>query len=183
MRSVCVFLGSTPGHNPAFGAAAEALGREIARRGLATVYGGSNTGLMKRLADGALAEGGPVHGVSVGGLKDLEIQHQGLTTLEVVATMHARKARMAELADAFIAFPGGIGTFEEFFEVFTWARLGLHTKPCGVLNIEGYYDPLLELLDHAEREGFVRPIDQALLVRATTPEDMLDGLQKRWDGR
>jgi len=181
--SVCVFLGSSPGHNLAFGAAAEALGRELAQRGLTCVYGGSDTGLMKRLADGALAAGGQVHGVSVGGLKDLERQHRGLTTLEVVPTMHARKARMAELADAFIAFPGGIGTFEEFFEAFTWARLGIHGKPCGVLNIEGYYDPLLDLLDHAEREGFIRACDQDLLVRATSPEAMLDGLAARWEGR
>ena len=181
MPSVCVFLGSSPGHNPAFGAAAEALGRELAQRGLTCVYGGSDTGLMKRLADGALAAGGRVHGISVGGLQALEIQHQGLTTLEVVPTMHARKARMAELADAFIAFPGGIGTFEEFFEAFTWARLGIHRKPCGVLNIEGYYDPLLDLLDHAEREGFIRACDQELLVRATNPEAMLDGLAARWE--
>lgn len=181
MRSVCVFLGSTPGHNPAFGHAAEALGRELARRGLACVYGGSDTGLMKRLADGALGAGGRVHGVSVSDLKDLEVQHQGLTTLEVVPTMHARKARMAELADAFIAFPGGLGTFEEFFEALTWARLGLHAKPCGILNVHGYYDPLLGLLDHAEREGFIRACDQELLVRASAPAELLDRLKARWD--
>lgn len=173
MKTVCVFLGANMGTNPVYAKAAEAMGRGIAERGLTCVYGGSDSGLMKLLADSALAAGGKVIGVTVQALRDKEIYHPGLTELHVVPTMHERKALMADLSDGFIAFPGGIGTFEEFFEVYTWAKLGFHNKPCGLLNINHYYDPMEALLSNAEQEGFLQHRDKELLIRADNPEDML----------
>lgn len=174
MRSICIFLGSTPGSNPVYDQAAKTMGRELAERGLTCVYGGSNTGVMKVLADAVLEAGGEVIGVTVKALRDKEIFHPDLTELVVVPSMHERKALMAELADGFVAFPGGIGTFEEFFEVYTWAKLGFHSKPCGLLNLNNYYDPLEGLLDNAENEGFLHPADRNLIIRADNPTDMLD---------
>ena len=178
MKAVCIFLGANMGHNPVYAAAACELGKTLALRGLTCVYGGSDSGLMKCLADSALEHDGQVIGVTVQALKDKEIYHPGLTELHVVADMHQRKAMMAELSDAFIAFPGGIGTFEEFFEIYTWAKLGFHRKPCGLLNINNYYQPMEQLLDNAEQEGFLHTRDKALLIRADNVTQMLDGLQQ-----
>lgn len=173
MASVAVFLGARDPSRKLFAERAESLGKAIAKQGVELVYGGSNTGLMKTLADAALAEGGVVHGVTVHALADKEAPHPGLSELERVDTMHQRKARMTELADAFIVFPGGVGTLEEFFEVYTWARLGFHAKPIGLLNIDGYYDPLLELLDRAVAEGFFDQWGRDLLVCDEQVETLL----------
>ena len=178
MNSICVFLGSSTGNHPAYMTAAEAMGREIALRGLTCVYGGSSTGLMKQLADSALAEGGRVLGVTVQALKDKENFHHGLTELHVLPTMHERKHRMIELSDAFVALPGGIGTFEEFFEVFTLQQMGFHSKPCGLLNVNGFYEPLELLLTTAEKEGFIKTPHQESILRAESPAEMIDLLIK-----
>ena len=153
-RRICVFCGSNPGVNPAYKNAAAGLGRLLAERKIELVYGGGNIGLMGVLADAALEASGRVIGVIPESLMAKEVGHQGLTELRVVGSMHERKALMADLAEGFIALPGGYGTFEEFCEVVTWSQLGLHAKPCGVLNVEKYYDPLLALFDHAVKEGF-----------------------------
>jgi uncharacterized protein (TIGR00730 family) len=179
MESVCVFLGSSAGRRPTYAAAAVALGTAIARRGMRLVYGGSNVGLMKILADSAVSAGGEVVGILPGALVARELAHPGLTRLEVVSSMHARKARMAELSDAFVALPGGMGTLEELTEVLTWAQLGLHAKPCGLLDVEGYWEPLVGFLDHAEQEGFLRPEHRALLARSADPATLLDELAAR----
>src|SRR6185503_14872599 len=146
MSRLCVFCGSSPGHDPAYGAAAAQLGRVLAERGIGLVYGGGRVGLMGILADAALAAGGEVIGVIPQALLDREIGHRGLTQLRVVDSMHSRKALMGDLADGFIALPGGIGTLEELFEVWTWAQLGLHRKPCGLLDANGFYAPLVDFL-------------------------------------
>ncbi|MHC1700486.1 MAG: TIGR00730 family Rossman fold protein [Humidesulfovibrio sp.] len=174
MRRVCVFLGSNPGNNPNYLAATRALGAEIARRGLATVYGGSNIGLMGELADAALAAGGEVIGIIPEALRDKELAHEGLSTLKVVSSMHERKAAMAELADGFIALPGGLGTLEELCEMLTWAQLGFHTKPCGLLDVGGYYAPLCAFLDHAVAEGFVVAAHRTMLLSDADPASLLD---------
>ncbi len=174
MQAICIFLGSELGNNPDYAEASRSMGRELAKRGLTCVFGGSNTGLMKLLADSALELGGKVIGVTVTALRDKEIYHPGLTELHVVSTMHERKQLMADLADGFIALPGGIGTFEEFFEVYTWAKLGFHSKPCGLLNVNNYYAPLDALLDNAQQEGFLSPACRNLVVRADTPAEILD---------
>jgi uncharacterized protein (TIGR00730 family) len=167
-RRLCVFCGSAHGRNPAFTTAAQDLGRELARRGIGLVYGGATVGLMGVLADAALGAGGEVIGVIPEALMVREIGHAGLTKLHVVRSMHERKALMAELADGFVALPGGFGTFEEFFEVVTWAQLGLHAKPCSLLNITGFFDPLLQLLDAAVAEGFIKPAArQSVLVESS----------------
>lgn len=173
---MCVFCGSSVGGRPAYADAARTLAAELVRRQLGLVYGGGSVGLMGALADAALAQGGEVIGVIPGPLASRELAHTGLTELKVVASMHERKATMASLVDGFIALPGGLGTFEETLEILTWAQLGIHTKPVGVLNVEGYYDGLLRLLTHAVREGFVRPEYFALLLFADTPAEMLDRL-------
>jgi uncharacterized protein (TIGR00730 family) len=164
LRRVCVFCGSSKGTNPAHLAAAQEAGRELARRGLALVYGGGNVGLMGALADAALSVGGHVIGVIPEALMAKEVGHRGLPDLRVVQTMHERKALMAELSDGFIALPGGFGTFEEFFEVLTWSQLSFHGKPCALLNVAGFFDPLLTFLDHATAEGFVRPAHRELVL-------------------
>jgi uncharacterized protein (TIGR00730 family) len=174
MRRVCVFLGSNPGTNPNYRLATRALGAELARRGLATVYGGAGAGLMGELANAALAAGGEVIGVIPEALRRKEIAHQGLTTLTVVASMHERKALMAELADAFIALPGGLGTLEELCEVLTWAQLGFHKKPCGLLDVDGYYAPLCAFLDHAVTEGFIMAAHRNMLLCDASPAALLD---------
>lgn len=174
MNSICIFLGANPGSIETYAHATEEMGKELAARGLTCVYGGSNTGLMKLIADSVLQSGGKVIGVTVKALRDKEIFHPGLTELHVVPTMHERKALMAELSDGFVALPGGIGTFEEFFEVYTWSKLGFHSKPCGLLNVNNYYAPLDALLDNAEQEGFLSSSDRNLVLRADNPADMLD---------
>ncbi len=160
---MCVFCGSSPGTNPAYAQAAQDAGRELAERGLRLVYGGARVGLMGAVADAARAAGGEVVGVIPEQVFALEVGHDGLEDLRVVGSMHERKALMADLADAFVALPGGIGTFEELYEVFTWAHLGLHDKPLGLLDVAGYYEPLAAFLDHAVDEGFLQPGTRALL--------------------
>ena len=179
MNSICVFLGSSNGNHPAYMEAAEAMGHELAVRGLTCVYGGSCTGLMKQLADSALAAGGRVIGVTVQALKDKEEFHQGLTELHVLPTMHERKNLMVQLADGFVAMPGGIGTIEEFFEVYTLGEMGFHSKPCGLLNVNGFYEPLELMLDTAEKEGFLKKPHQKSIVRAESPGEMLDLMMKQ----
>lgn len=183
MRHVCVFCGSSPGGQPAYLAAAVALGGLVARRGLGLVYGGASIGLMGAVADAALAGGGEVVGVIPAALEAKEIAHERLTRLEVVSSMHERKARMAELADAFVALPGGMGTLEETAEILTWAQLGLHHKPCGLLDVEGYWAPLVAFLDRAVRERFLRPEDRELLLVEQDPEALLDRLAARAAGQ
>jgi len=173
VRRLCVFCGSSAGRDPAYRQLAEALGRTLAERGIGLVYGGGRVGLMGALADAALAAGGAVIGVIPQALLDREIGHRGLTDLRVVGSMHERKALMAELGDGFVALPGGVGTLEELFEVWTWGQLGLHAKPCGVLDRDGFYAPLLAFLDHLVQSGFVRPAYRAMLVSAHTPEALL----------
>jgi hypothetical protein len=174
--SLCVYCGSRPGGEPAFHAAARALGTAIGRRGWQLVYGGGRAGLMGMVADATLAAGGRAVGVIPASLMKRELGHAGLHELHVVETMHQRKQLMAERADAFLALPGGIGTFEELFEVWTWRQLGYHDKPVGLLNAAGYYDALLQFLAHTERSGFVDPSQRALLQVATDPDTLLDTL-------
>jgi uncharacterized protein (TIGR00730 family) len=177
--SICVFLGSNPGAQRAYAEAAENMGRELAARNLICVYGGSDTGLMRLLADSVLESGGKVIGVTVKALRDQEIFHPGLTELRVVSTMHERKALMERLSDGFVALPGGIGTFEEFFGVYTLAQLGFHSKPCGLLDVNDYYAPLDALLDNAEREGFLKSPHRDTILRADNPADLLDLMVRR----
>jgi uncharacterized protein (TIGR00730 family) len=178
LSSVCVFCGSNGGADPVYLETAAAVGRELAERGIRLVYGGGKVGMMGAIADGALDAGGDVVGVIPQQIYDLEIGHEGLPDLRVVASMHERKALMAELTDAFVALPGGIGTFEELFEVFTWAQLGLHRKPLGLLDVAGYYAPLEAMLDHAVEQRFLRPETRAMLVA----DDSLEALLARFDG-
>jgi uncharacterized protein (TIGR00730 family) len=174
MRRVCVFAGSSAGARIEYGAAAVSLGRALAARGMGLVYGGARVGLMGILADAALQAAGEAIGVIPHALVAREVAHAGLTTLHVVETMHERKALMVDLADAFVALPGGWGTLDELFEILTWAQLGLHRKPCGLLNVQGYFDPLLAFVDHSIEEGFVRRESRRLLVVAGDPEALLD---------
>jgi uncharacterized protein (TIGR00730 family) len=173
MHRVCVFCGSRNGERGAYVEAARATARALAARGLGLVYGGGSVGLMGVLADAALAEGVEVVGVIPGALEARELGHAGVTRLEVVPSMHARKARMAELADAFLALPGGLGTLEELSEVLTWAILGIHAKPVGLLDVEGYYRPLVAFLDHAGAEGFVAPEHRRFLLTGDDPAALL----------
>jgi uncharacterized protein (TIGR00730 family) len=176
VRRVCVYCGSSPGRDPAYREAAVALVRVLAERGLGVVYGGAHVGLMGVVADEALAAGAEVIGVIPQALVDHEIAHTGLSDLRVVGSMHERKAQMAELADAFVALPGGLGTLEELFEVATWSQLGLHVKPCGLLNVLGYYDGLAGMLDHAVSERFLRPENRAIVLVESEPSTMVDAL-------
>lgn len=174
MRRVCVYCGSNVGERPVFRETAQALGALLASRGLGLVYGGGNVGLMGVLADAVLAAGGEVIGIIPGGLFSREVGHPGLTDLRVVATMHERKALMADLADGFIALPGGLGTLDELFEILTWGQLGIHAKPCGLLNVAGYFDPLIALLDHMVGEKFVHPQHRALALVDDDAARLLD---------
>lgn len=177
LKRVCVFCGSNSGVRPAYAEAARAMGQTLARRGIGLVYGGGCVGLMGVIADAVLAEGGKVIGVIPEALEAREVAHRGLTELRVVRSMHERKALMAELSDAFVAMPGGYGTFEEFCEVITWVQLGLHEKPCGLLDVENYYAPLLALFDGAVAEGFVRDVQRGIVLEAKEPERMLELLE------
>ena len=174
---LCVFCGSSLGRDPSFADAARALATEIANRDIDIVYGGGNVGLMGVVADAALAAGGRVIGVIPQALVSRELAHARLTTLHVVSSMHERKALMAELSDGFIALPGGFGTLEEFCEVVTWTQLGVHDKPCGLLNVGGYYDGLLSFLRHALDQQFLRPTHFEIVVAAESPAELLDRLQ------
>jgi len=171
---VCVFCGSSAGVDPAYADAARVLGGELVRRRIGLVYGGGSVGLMGILADAVLADGGEVIGVIPQPLAARELAHAGVSDMRIVASMHERKALMESLADGFIAMPGGLGTLEETLEILTWAQLGIHRKPVGVLNVEGYYDGLLRLLGHAVREGFVRAEYFALLHFGDAPAELLD---------
>jgi uncharacterized protein (TIGR00730 family) len=164
LRSICVFCGASAGRDPRYAAAGAAVGTELARRGIELVYGGGRLGLMGVVADAALAAGGRVTGVIPTGLVDRELAHPAVTELRIVATLHERKAVMAELADGFIALPGGLGTLEELAEVLSWAQLGLHAKPIGALDVAGFYGRLVGHLDHAAAEGFVSEAHQGLLL-------------------
>ena len=170
---ICVFCGSSPGARPAYAQAAQRLGELLAKRGLGLVFGGGRVGLMGIVADSVLRHGGEAIGIMPRGLIEREIGHNALTKLHTVETMHERKAMMADLADAFIALPGGFGTLEEFAEILTWSQLGIQIKPCGLLNIEGFWDGLLEFFDHSVKERFVHPQNRQLILVAATPEEML----------
>ena len=176
-KRLCVFCGSSHGANPAYAEAATNLGGELARRGIGLVYGGGNVGLMGVIADAVLAAGGEVIGVIPEALMAKELGHNGIQDLRVVKTMHERKAMMAELADGFIAMPGGIGTFEEFFEIVTWAQLGFHSKPCALLNVNGFYDPLLRLVDHAIEERFIKASQRRILIVESETSALLHQMQ------
>jgi hypothetical protein len=171
--NLCVFCGSAVGARASYTEAAQRLGALLAKRGIGLVYGGGNIGLMGVIADTVMAAGGTVVGVMPRNLIAREIGHAGITELRVVDTMHQRKALMADLSSAFIALPGGYGTFDEFFEVVTWTQLGLHRKGCGLLNIDGYYDPFVAMLDRAVAEGFVKPENRALVLDDASPERLL----------
>jgi uncharacterized protein (TIGR00730 family) len=181
MKRICVFCGSNTGHNPIYRAEAEKLGQLLAARGIELVYGAGNIGLMGAVADACLAAGGTVIGVIPEALMGKEVagravDHRALTRIEVVDSMHTRKARMAELSDGFIALPGGFGTFEEFCEILTWGQLGFHVKPMGLLNVNGFYNPLLGLFDHAVSEGFLRPQNRAMALAENDIERLLDAM-------
>jgi uncharacterized protein (TIGR00730 family) len=176
VRRLCVFCGSSPGARPAYGEAAEELGRLLVERGIGLVYGGGAVGLMGRLADAVLTAGGDVIGVLPRALVEKEIGHAGVPDLRVVGSMHERKALMADLADGFVALPGGLGTVEELFEVYTWAQLGLHRKPCALLDVEGYYAGIAAWLAHAVDERFVREDHRAMLIVDRDPHTLLDRL-------
>jgi uncharacterized protein (TIGR00730 family) len=171
---VCVFCGASTGRDPAHAVFAGEVGEGLARRGIGLVYGGGRVGLMGALADGALRAGGEVHGVIPQALVDRELAHSGVTELHVVDTLHARKARMAELSDAFVALPGGLGTLEELAEVLSWAQLGLHAKPVGLLDPNGYFEPLLAFLDRAVAEGFLAAAQRQLLTVARDLDELLE---------
>lgn len=179
IQRICVFAGSQPGYRPVYAEQADRLGRLLAELGIGVVYGGGSVGLMGVLADAALDGGAEVIGVIPEVLMIREVTHTGLSELRVVGSMHERKALMAELSDAFIAMPGGFGTLDELFEVVTWAQLGLHRKPVGLLNVEGYYDPLLALIERAIAEGFILPEYAELLTVERDPERLLEQLLQR----
>lgn len=174
MKAVCVFAGSSAGVQPHYTNVARELGWELAARGLGLVYGGACVGLMGTLADAALSRGTRVTGVIPSALVAKEVAHHGLSDLRVVASMHERKALMADLSDAFIALPGGLGTLEEFFEVLTWGQLGLHRKPCGLMNVHGYFDRLLSFVDYSVEQGFVRSHHRSMIAVADSPGALLD---------
>jgi uncharacterized protein (TIGR00730 family) len=173
MRRICVFSGSSPGKHPDYRQAAERLGQFLAHEGIGVVYGGASVGLMGAVADAAREAGGEVIGVIPKSLVDLEVAHTGLDDLRIVSSMHERKALMAELSDAFIALPGGIGTLEEIFEVWTWGQLGSHAKPCAFLNTLGYYTRLLDFLDHVVAEEFLKPVHRGMILVEQDPEAAL----------
>jgi uncharacterized protein (TIGR00730 family) len=177
MKRICVFCGSSAGRRPEYRAAAEEMATELVKRNIGLVYGGGNVGLMGIIADAVLRAGGEAVGVIPENLMAREVGHKGLTKLHVVRSMHERKALMADLSDAFIAMPGGFGTLEEFCEVLTWSQLGLHTKPCGILNILDFYTPLLRMFDHAVEERFLKPENWALVLSRESPAGLLEALE------
>ena len=174
IRRLAVFCGSNPGARPDYVEGARALGRLLCERGIGVVYGGSSVGVMAALAEAVLDELGEIIGVIPKMLVEREVAHRTLTDLRVVGSMHERKALIAELSDGFVALPGGIGTLEEFFEIWTWAQLGVHQKPCGLLNIAGYFDPLLAFLDRAVEEKFVREVHRSMVIVESSPQALLE---------
>jgi uncharacterized protein (TIGR00730 family) len=176
MARVCVFCGSSAGSRSVYADSAAALAGELLGRGIGLVYGGSRVGLMGTIADAMLAGGGEVIGVIPGALLAMEVGHTGVTRLDVVGSMHERKARMADLADGFIALPGGFGTLEEFAEALTWTQLGLQHKPCGLLDVDGYFGPLLAWFDLSVSEGFLKPENRQLVIQSSSPANLLDQL-------
>lgn len=174
LARVCVYCGANRGNDPAYAAAAQAMGRALAKRGIGLITGGGRVGLMGVVADAALEAGGTVTGIIPEALMKKELAHRGLTDLVVTASMHERKSRMAELADGFVALPGGLGTYEELFEIWTWAQLGWHGKPCGVLNAAGFYDKLVAFLDGATEAAFLKPEHRAMLVVESDPDRLID---------
>jgi uncharacterized protein (TIGR00730 family) len=174
MKSICVFCGSSPGFQPEYTASARKLGALLAARGLTLVYGGGNVGMMGQIANAVLENGGAVTGVIPQAIADMEVAHTGLNDLRIVDSMHTRKALMAELSDGFIALPGGLGTLEEFVEVLTWAQLGFHEKPCGLLNTHGYYDRLLTFIDHVADQQFIQPAHRDLILVDEEPAALLE---------
>lgn len=176
MKQVCIFCGSYQGTQPMYVTAAHQMGMGLAQRGLGLVYGGGRVGLMGAVADGSLAGGGKVTGVIPKSLVDRELAHVGLSELHVVTSMHERKAMMAEIADAFIAMPGGYGTLDELFEIITWAQLGFHHKPIALLNIGGYFDPLLTFIEHMAVEGFITPEHRGAVLVKNAVDTLLDTL-------
>lgn len=190
MQRICVFAGSNRGIRPEYEQEAKALGKELVKQGLGLVYGGGSVGLMNVIADSVLEAGGEVIGVIPSALIGKEIGHSGLTKLYEVGSMHERKALMADLADGFIALPGGFGTFDELFEILTWAQLDIHRKPIGILNVIGYFDPLLHFIYHVADEGFIRSAHLALLMHETQPHRLLERIlaysplpESKWDER
>jgi hypothetical protein len=189
-KRICVFCGSNPGARSCYAEAAKSLARYLAANKIGVVYGGGNVGLMGTLADATIEAGGEIIGVIPQALLNREVSHSRIPDVRVVGSMHERKAMMAELSDAFIAMPGGFGTFEEFCEVLTWTQLGLHRKPCGLLNVEGYYGPLLALFDHAVAEQFLKPAHRQMVISESRPQPLVDRLLEyelpvvsKWIGR
>lgn len=178
MKQICVFAGSSKGNNPAFVEQAQALGKAFADHDIALIYGGAQSGLMGALADKILESGGKVTGVMPTHLFEKEIAHTGLTELIEVSSMHERKAKMSELADGYIALPGGFGTFEELFEVISWAQIGLHRKPLALFNVEHYYTPLINLIDHAITEGFVPESNKQMILQSNEPSTLLHVMEQ-----
>ncbi len=176
LSSVAVYCGSNPGRDPAYGRAAALLGETLAASGIALVFGGGHVGLMGTVSDAVLAAGGQAHGVITEALQAKELAHRGLTSLRVVATMHERKAAMADLADGFIMLPGGFGTYDEFFEVLTWTQLGIHVKPCGLLDVAGFFGPLRAQIDGAVTAGFLPAAHRDMVVAEDNPARLLDRL-------
>ena len=190
LNSLCVYCGSSPGNDPRYVEQARQLGALLAAQGIRLVYGGAKIGVMGAVADAVLAGGGEVVGVIPHALTDKEVAHDGLTEMHVVDSMHQRKALMADLSDGFIALPGGIGTFEELFEIWTWGQLGIHAKPCGLLNVAGYYDLLVAFLDQSTGSGFIKPRHRQMLLTAETAEALVTAMRayqppltRRWIGR
>jgi uncharacterized protein (TIGR00730 family) len=177
IRRLCIFCGSSAGNRPAYRRAAEEIGSYLAKNEIAIVFGGGKVGLMGIVADSALAAGGEVIGVIPEHLMGREVGHCGLTKLHVVASMHERKALMADLSDAFLALPGGFGTFDEFCEVLTWSQLGLHQKPCGLLNVEGYFTPVLAMFDRAVADGFLRKENREIVLASDNLPEMMDKMR------
>lgn len=173
LKRICVFCGSSSGADPAFPAAAASMGRLLAEKNIGLVFGGGNIGMMGVLADAALEAGGQVIGVIPKALVEKELAHEGVTELKIVDTMHERKALMSDLADGFIALPGGYGTLDELFESLTWAQLGMHLKPCGLLNVNQYFSHLLEFVEHSVRQRFVKPQHRELILVSDSPEELL----------
>jgi uncharacterized protein (TIGR00730 family) len=178
LKRICVFCGSSKGANSAYSEAARQLGLALVRRGIGLVYGGGNIGLMGVIADTVLKADGEAIGVIPEALEEREVAHTGLTKLHVVGSMHERKALMAELSDGFIALPGGFGPYEEFCEVITWSQLGIHAKPCGMLNVEGYYNTLIDLFDKGVEESFIRPEHRRIVLTDTEPEKLLNKMSE-----
>lgn len=177
LSTLCVYCASSPGVDPEFASAASAFGRLLANSGVRLVYGGGHVGLMGLLADAVLDEGGEVHGVITRALEEKEVAHLGVTKLVVVETMHQRKAAMADLADGFVMLPGGFGTLDEFMEAVTWTQLGIHSKPCGVLNVKSFFDPLRALLELATQERFLRPEHRDIVIMESDPVALMDRLR------